>query len=76
MCMVGIVVSNVFFFFLKTTNIYTCYNFDAMIEKSIFENAGLKIEKDRVLTYSKLSCPLDCTYCFVRRLEFQSRKEC
>jgi len=34
-------------------------------EKKTFENAGLKIEGDRVLTYSKLSCPLDCTYCFV-----------
>lgn len=34
-------------------------------EKKKFEESGLKIEGDRVLTYSKLSCPLDCTYCFV-----------
>lgn len=39
-----------------------------------FENAGLKIEKERVLTYSKLSCPLDCTYCFVDEMtQEQSR---
>ena len=39
-----------------------------------FENAGLKIEKERVLTYSKLSCPLDCTYCFVDEMtQDQSR---
>lgn len=39
-----------------------------------FENAGLKIEKERVLTYSKLSCPLDCTYCFVNEMtQEQSR---
>ncbi len=30
-----------------------------------FEEQGLKIDKERVLTYSKLSCPLECTYCFV-----------
>lgn len=30
-----------------------------------FEAQGLKIDKERVLTYSKLSCPLECTYCFV-----------
>lgn len=39
-----------------------------------FENVGLKIEKERVLTYSKLSCPLDCTYCFVDEMtQEQSR---
>lgn len=39
-----------------------------------FESAGLKIEKERVLTYSKLSCPLDCTYCFVDEMtQEQSR---
>lgn len=39
-----------------------------------FEHAGLKIEKKRVLTYSKLSCPLDCTYCFVDEMtQDQSR---
>lgn len=30
-----------------------------------FEKYGLKIDKERVLTYSKLLCPLHCTYCFV-----------
>jgi len=30
-----------------------------------YDSEGLKIDKDRVLTYSQLSCPLDCTYCFV-----------
>ena len=30
-----------------------------------YNDEGLKIDKDRVLTYSQLSCPLDCTYCFV-----------
>src|SRR3989338_6052167 len=30
-----------------------------------FEKEGLKIDRERVLTYSGLSCPLDCTYCFV-----------
>jgi DNA repair photolyase len=29
-----------------------------------FEKAGLVVEKDRVLSYSKLICPLDCEYCF------------
>ena len=29
---------------------------------------GLVVEKDRVLTYSKLICPLDCRYCFVEKL--------
>lgn len=38
------------------------------IEKKHFEEKGLKIEGDRVLTYSKLSCPLDCSYCFVEDL--------
>lgn len=39
-----------------------------------FEKAGLKIEKDRVLTYSKLSCPLDCRYCFVDDLNKDQQK--
>lgn len=29
-----------------------------------FEQEGLVIEGDRVLSYSKLICPLDCKYCF------------
>ncbi|MCB9812147.1 radical SAM protein [Candidatus Nomurabacteria bacterium] len=43
-------------------------------EKKPFENAGLKIEGDRVLTYSKLSCPLDCTYCFVDDMNFNQER--
>lgn len=43
-------------------------------EKSIFEKEGLKIDKDRVLTYSQLSCPLDCKYCFVDDLNFNQKK--
>lgn len=39
-----------------------------------YENAGLKIGRERVLTYSKLSCPLECTYCFVDEMtQEQSR---
>lgn len=30
-----------------------------------YDSEGLKIDKNRVLTYSQLSCPLECTYCFV-----------
>lgn len=37
-------------------------------DKNIFEKAGLKIDEDRVLTYSQLSCPLECKYCFVEDL--------
>jgi DNA repair photolyase len=29
-----------------------------------FESKGLKIDKDRVLTYSQLICPVGCLYCF------------
>lgn len=39
-----------------------------------FEEAGLKIDQDRVLTYSHLSCPLDCKYCFVDDLNFNQQK--
>ncbi|MBI2475597.1 hypothetical protein HYV69_04225 [Candidatus Uhrbacteria bacterium] len=35
------------------------------MEYTEFEKNGLKIDNERVLTYSKLSCPFDCTYCFV-----------
>ena len=44
------------------------------IEKSEFEKHGLKIDKDRVLTYSQLSCPLGCRYCFVDDLNFNQKK--
>ena len=30
-----------------------------------YDAEGLKIDRNRVLTYSQLSCPLNCTYCFV-----------
>ena len=33
-----------------------------------FEKEGLVIEKDRVLTYSELICPLGCRYCFAEKL--------
>jgi DNA repair photolyase len=34
-------------------------------EKGIFDKKGLVFDKERVLTYSKLRCPLECRYCFV-----------
>lgn len=43
------------------------------IEK--FENAGLVVEKERVLVYSKLVCPLDCKYCFSENLSRSKQKE-
>ncbi len=39
-----------------------------------FEDQGLKIDKERVLTYSKLSCPLECTYCFVDEMTQEQSK--
>jgi DNA repair photolyase len=39
-----------------------------------FEQKGLIIEKDRVLTYSKLICPLECKYCFVEALNNDQQK--
>lgn len=39
-----------------------------------FEKQGLKIDKERVLTYSKLSCPLECTYCFVDEMTQEQAK--
>jgi len=45
------------------------------IESKIFEEAGLKIEKDRVLTYSELICPLNCKYCFAGDLNFNHKKD-
>jgi DNA repair photolyase len=43
-------------------------------EKSLFEEEGIRIDKDRVLTYSHLSCPLDCKYCFIDDLRFNQLK--
>lgn len=45
------------------------------IERKTFEDLGLKIEKDRVFTYSKLSCPLECTYCFVDDMDVNFNQE-
>lgn len=39
-----------------------------------FEKEGLKIDKERLLTYSQLSCPLDCKYCFVEDLNFNQKR--
>lgn len=39
-----------------------------------FAERGLIIEKDRVLTYSKLICPLECKYCFVEALNNDQKK--
>ena len=39
-----------------------------------FEEEGLKINKERVLTYSQLSCPFDCAYCFVEDLNFNQQE--
>jgi DNA repair photolyase len=39
-----------------------------------FEKHGLKIDKERVLTYSKLICPLNCTYCFVDEMTREQEK--
>ena len=44
------------------------------MENSEFENHGLKIDRERVLTYSKLICPLDCTYCFVNEMTQEQEK--
>ncbi|MGE5297989.1 MAG: hypothetical protein ACM3KM_02415 [Acidobacteriaceae bacterium] len=39
-----------------------------------FENERLRIDKERVLTYSGLVCPLDCKYCFVEHLNAEQSK--
>ncbi len=44
------------------------------MEHQEFENHGLKIDKERVLTYSRLVCPLDCTYCFVNEMTQEQEK--
>jgi DNA repair photolyase len=37
-------------------------------ELSRYEESNLKIDKDRVLTYSNIACPLDCKYCFANEI--------
>lgn len=44
-------------------------------ENNKYEKAGLKFDKDRVLTYSHLSCPLECKYCFVDDINFNQEKD-
>ncbi len=43
-------------------------------DRTIFEREGLKIDKNRILTYSQLACPLDCTYCFVDDLDYNQKR--
>lgn len=45
------------------------------IDNKIFEKEGLKIDKERILTYSQLSCPLDCRYCFVEDMNFNQKRD-
>jgi DNA repair photolyase len=40
-----------------------------------FEKHGLKIDKEHVLTYSKLICPLGCTYCFVDEMTQEQERD-
>src|SRR3989338_2760328 len=40
-----------------------------------YDEAGLKIDHERVLTYSQLSCPLECAYCFVNDMTTNQQKE-
>jgi len=44
-------------------------------EKDIYEQNGLKIDRNRVLTYSQLNCPLECRYCFVDDLNFNQKRK-
>ena len=37
-------------------------------ETQQYEDANLVIDKDRVLTYSNIACPLDCKYCFANEV--------
>lgn len=40
-----------------------------------FEQQGIKIDKERALTYSKLSCPFGCAYCFVDEMSQEQSQE-
>ncbi len=44
-------------------------------EKNIFESEGLKIDAERVLTYSQLVCPVECKYCFVDDLNLNAEQQ-
>jgi DNA repair photolyase len=39
------------------------------LENSIYKEHGLKIDKERILTYSQVSCPIECKYCFSDDIE-------
>lgn len=39
-----------------------------------FEQQGIKIDQERALTYSKLSCPFGCNYCFVDEMNQEQSK--
>lgn len=39
-----------------------------------FEQQGIKIDQERALIYSKLSCPFGCTYCFVDEMNQEQSK--
>lgn len=41
------------------------------IENGYFEEKGLKIDQERVLTFSKIRCPLGCRYCFTDDLNIE-----
>jgi len=43
-------------------------------KKENLEKQGLKIDKNRVLIYSQLSCPLGCKYCFAGDLNFNQKE--
>ena len=44
------------------------------LEFEKFEKEGLKIDRERVLTYSNLICPLGCIYCFTEDINPEPRK--
>lgn len=44
------------------------------MSKEKFEQNGLVLDKERVLTYSQLYCPLECRYCFSGDLQFEQQK--
>lgn len=43
-------------------------------EKGLYEQENLVINKDRVLTYSQLHCPLGCKYCFSEDIDLPRNK--
>ena len=49
--------------------------FEGHFNSKRFEEAGLKIDQERVLTYSKLSCPFDCRYCFAEDMNYNQNRD-